>query len=210
MNTRNPILSAVAGFVILLQCASFVFALPVYTYGGDFNLHIPAEPDNTRGWMPDAIINIPDSFPVLDLDVRISLTHTSAFDLQVFLQHTVEMDGKSVKTRICLNMYDFKKGFFKGRDYINTIFDDQAHIPIERARTPFTGRFRPRSPFRLSTFNDHNAFGQWSLQIYDAYYYDTGSLNSFELIITTPEPATAVLLMLGATLMSLYRPRRCP
>ena len=210
MDARSAVQWIVALLVIMEGISPPVFAGTVYTYGGDFNLHIPAEPDDTRGWMPDAIINIPDSFPVLDLDVRISLTHTSAFDLQVFLQHTVEIDGKPVKTRICLNMYDFEKGFFKGRDYINTIFDDQAHIPIERARSPFTGRFRPRSPFRLSTFNDHNAFGQWSLQIYDAYYYDTGSLNYFELTITAPEPATAVLLMLGAALISLYTPRRHP
>jgi hypothetical protein len=45
-------------------------------YGGDFNLRIPADPNNTnttRGWMDDAVIQIPDHFTIADLDVCVTV-----------------------------------------------------------------------------------------------------------------------------------------
>jgi len=58
----------------------------------------------------------------------------------------------------------------------------------------------------LSSFDNEDAYGTWRLQIYDRLEADTGTLNSFELIITTPEPATAILLILGIALLRLQNP----
>lgn len=199
MNTRNltPVIVAVLVFVV--GWPSFIFADTVYIYGkDDFDLPIPANPDDTRGWMTDAVIRVDDHFTIYDIDVAISLKHTHIFDLQLFLQ-------SPFGARLCLNMYDFKREYFRGQDYTQTVFDDEALFPIERGRAPFTGRFRPRAGNLLRVFDGKDAYGLWQLQIYDAYYYDTGILNSCKIMITTPEPATAILLSIGAALMRLRK-----
>ena len=154
------------------------------------------DPDSEygKGWMSDAIIDVPDHFTVCDVDVAITVTHTSAFDLQIFLQSPAGQ-------RICLNMYDPYTGFFEGENYTETIFDDEAPVPIEEGQAPFTGRFRPKAGYSLQLFDGQDTCGQWRLQIYDAYYGDSGTLDSFELIITVPEPATATLMALGLGLL---------
>ena len=178
-----------------------VFANEIYTYSGDFNLQIPAEPNTSKGWMADAVIDVDYHFTILDLDVGITLTHSNVFDLQIFLQSP---EG----TKLCLNMYNPSSEFFQGADYSQTIFDDEAQIPISQAQPPFTGRFRPNASNVLEIFDGQDAYGSWSLQIYDAYHYDTGTLESFELTLTVPEPATVALLTLGTGLAALLRPRR--
>ncbi len=178
-----------------------VFANEVYTYSDDFNLLIPAEPETSKGWMADAVIEIDRHFTILDLDVGITLTHSNVFDLQIFLQ-------SPAGTRLCLNMYNPLSEFFQGEDYTQTVFDDEAQLSIAQAEPPFTGRFRPNSSDSLELFDGQDAYGLWYLQIYDAYYADTGSFESFELTITTPEPATVALLTLGAALAALLRPRQ--
>jgi len=178
-----------------------VFADEVYTYGGDFNLQIPADPDDSQGWMADAVIEIDSHFTISDIDVGVNLTHTNVFDLQISLQGP---DG----TSLCLNMYNPYNEFFQGADYSQTIFDDEAQIPISQAQPPFTGRFRPNNGSLLEIFDGQDAYGPWQLRIYDAYYHDTGTLDSFELTVTTPEPATVVLLVLGTGCVVLLPPRK--
>jgi subtilisin-like proprotein convertase family protein len=174
---------------VALQAASLC-AGSVHIYGGSFDLPIPSNPSETKGWMNDANVVIPDHYIVGDIDVAITITHTSAFDLQLYLQ------GPS-GTKICLNMYNYDKEFFKGENYTQTIFDDEAAVPIKQADAPFTGRFKPMEP--LDIFDGRDAFGQWRLQVYDAYFADRGALNNFELIVTdTPELSTFVILFFGS------------
>jgi len=190
MSTRSAVRGGVAILVIAVGFSFPVLAGPVYIYGGRFELRIPADPDASKGWMTDAIVEIKDSHIITDIDVRISLTHTNVFDLQLFIQ-------SPFSTIVCLNMYNFRE-FFEGPNYTNTIFDDEAEVPIEEAQPPFTGRFRPLEPYELSEFDGENTCGFWRLRIYDAFYWDVGTLGSFELMITNPEPATVMLLSLGA------------
>jgi len=204
MDARSKVQWIVAVLVVVV--VSFpVFAGTVYTYGGAFDLPIPkldsGDPDISKGWMDDAVVEITDHFIVSDLDVRISITHTNVFDLQIFLQ-------SPAGTRICLNMYDFRE-FFEGANYTQTVFDDEAELSIKQAEAPFTGRFRPIEPYKLSEFGGEDLYGPWRLQIYDAWDWDTGTLDSFELVIITPEPATAMFLILGAGLVTLFKPYRC-
>jgi len=173
---------------ITLGAAANISADTVRIYGGDFNIPIP-----DKGWAADAVIDVPEHQIIFDLDVEISITHTNVFDLQIFL-------AGPAQTRVCLNMYNFDD-FFKGENYSQTIFDDEADVPIEQGRAPFTGRFRPVEPFRLSAFDGQDAFGLWRLQIYDAYYADTGTLNNVQITIANPEPATVMLLVIGTGLM---------
>jgi len=204
MDARNAAQHIVAILVIAVGWAFPVFADSTHIYASDFSLPIPApdEPESEygRGRMDDAIIEVGDYHIIHDIDVGINLTHTNVFDLQIFLQ-------SPAGTRRRLNMYNLDE-YFEGANYTNTIFDDEAEVPIEQGEAPFTGRFRPLDPYRLSAFDYENSFGLWRLQIYDVFHADTGTLNSFELMITTPEPATAILLILGAGLITVFKPRR--
>jgi subtilisin-like proprotein convertase family protein len=193
-------LGVAAVLFLVMVFPSIAFSDPVHIYSGDFNLPIP-KPDSkdpyiSKGWMADAVIEVPDHFIISDLDVGINLTHTNVFDLQIFLQ-------SPAGTRICLNMFDFKKEFSVYPNYTDTIFDDEALLSIKEGEAPFTGRFRPLEPYKLSKFDGQDACGSWRLQIYDAFYWDTGTFNHLELTITAPEPATAILLTLGICLTRL-------
>jgi len=177
--------------VLLTVCLS-VSADSVHTYGHSFHLRIPAEPPNpedpnSRGWMADAVIDVPDHLTVLDVDVGINMTHTNVFDLQVFLK-------SPAGTRILLNMYDCEKDFAEHPNYTDTVFDDEAALSIKQGEPPFPGRFKPRSPSHLSCFDGQDACGKWRLQIYDAWWADTGYLNEFELVITALDPASLSVL----------------
>lgn len=173
----------------------------VWFYGGPFDQPIPADPGATRGWMDDAIIEVPDHLLIEDLNVTVSLTHTNVFDLQLFLT-------SPAGTTVFLNGYDPFTDYFEGADYQQTVFDDEAEICIADATAPFNGWFRPRSDGALSAFDGEDAFGCWHLQIYDAYYVNEGRFEAFGLIVTpTPEPATIVLLLAGLGCVGLSRCR---
>jgi len=199
--------SAVQRIVVILlitggACGGTVLAGSVHVYSGDFDLPIPADTDSSQGWMADAVIEIPDHFTIDDLDVSITVTHTCVFDLQIFIQSP---DG----TTLCLNEYSIYE-YFEGENYTQTVFNDEAELPIEQGQPPFTGEFKPRTPNLLEVFDGQDSFGSWRLRIYDVWDADTGTLNHFELIITTPEPTTAVLLLLGIALLRLKRHRGRP
>jgi hypothetical protein len=189
----------IVAIFIVAEISFPVFGGTVYTYGGDVDIPL-LDPIGPGSSLTEVVIEAPDHFIVTDLDVRISITHTNVFDLQIFLQ-------SPAGTRICLNMYDFTE-FFEGENYTQTIFDDEAEISIEEGRPPFTGRFRPKAidPLNLlEIFDRENVYGTWWLQIYDMWPVDTGTLGHFELIIKVPEPATMVLLLLGAGLVALFK-----
>ena len=201
MDAQSGLQRIIVLFFILVDFSTAVFACPTFIYGDNFDLRIPVSPDDSRGWMDDAIIEVNRHITIYDLDVGINVTHTNVFDLQVFVQ-------SPIGTRLCLNMYDFKDEFFKGEGYVQTIFDDEAEVPIEQGTAPFTGRFRPKVGNLLEIFDGEDAYGSWRLQIYDMWYWDTGRLDRVELIITVCEPNALSLLGLGAGLTVLFRRRR--
>lgn len=180
----------------------------VYTYGGSFNLAIPADSAETRGWMQDAVVFVPSHILIVDLDVLVNIRHTAAFDLQICLRSPFG------RTRV-LAVNDPLEGYFKGGDYSGTRFDDEAAISIEDASPPFAGPLRPCE--MLSAFDGRDACGFWSLQIYDARYGDVGCLDSFVLTITgsamkgdvaAPAPAAGALALLGLAVIPSFRRRR--
>ncbi len=197
-DARNTVQRIGAILIIVAgACGGVVYAGHVHTYTGGFNLPIPANPDDTNGWMNDAIIEIPDHLIISDLNIGIDLTHTSVFDLQIFLQSPAQKS-------ICLNIYNYDE-FFVGANYTDTIFDDEAIFSIKEGNAPFAGRFKPVD--KLSKFNGEDAYGSWHLRIYDAWPSDTGTFNHFELMISAPEPVSAILLTIGLGLIRLRRPR---
>ncbi len=197
-------LTAIGAASILLGAAiapRSALAEPVYTYGWPFYLSIPGDSEETRGWMDDAIIHVSDHFTIQDVDVMVDLTHTLVFDLKL------EITSPS-GTTVVLNMYDPFYDYFEGQNYEGTIFDDEADVSISDGDAPFTGRFRPVDLEGLSAFDGEDAYGDWHLSIYDAFVGDTGTLTYFAVALTTPEPATALLLLAGIGLMKRRRSAR--
>jgi len=212
MDARNAVQRIGAILVIVAWvCSGAVYADHVPIYSGDYNLPIPSpdEPESEygRGWMDDAIIEVPCHLVISDLDVGISLMHEGLFDLQIFLQSPA---GTNIDLNLAGNLAfivrdeDGRLHAYGGS--VEWLFDDEAKISIEDATEPFIGAFRPVE--NLFSFDEQDAYGSWRLRIYDASYADTGTLNSFELMIETPEPASAILLTLAAVLLGLFNPRR--
>lgn len=203
MDTRASTKRIAALLALSMAFASAAHADIAMIYTAQFDLRIPAAPATGAAWMTDALIEVPQTFDVIDLDVEITLTHTSIFDLQLFLESP---DG----TRVTLNYYDPADEFIEGEDYTETIFDDQAPTTIESALPPFTGRFKPKPPAQLSIFNGQNPQGQWKLKIYDAWQPNTGTLKEVKLIFNTPEPTTMLLLLAGITLIRSRKHNHAP
>ncbi len=172
-----------------------------YSFGDYFDLRIPANPDASKGWMDDAVIDVPQHLSIGDLDVTISITHTNAFDLRLFLE-------SPSGTTVLLNESDPFGGFYQGANYSSTTFDDEAATPIEEGEPPFAGRFRPLAGQSLTSFDGQDAYGSWKLQVYDAFAGDTGYFDSFTLTVAVPEPATVAFLVLGVGLVGLPLHRR--
>ncbi len=215
MNVRSAVKRIAAILLIAVTTlgprtpAGAAFASPAHIYSRSFDLPIPAPDDPGselgKGWMADAIIEITDHLTIDDLDICISLTHGAFLDLQIILQ-------SPAGTNVILNLAGNLAFIVRGEDNRLTtvggsaqfVFDDEAGLSIEQAAEPFTDSYRPA--WTLSSFDNEDAYGTWRLQIYDRLEADTGTLNSFELIITTPEPATAILLILGIALLRLQNP----
>ncbi len=177
----------------------------IFTYGGGFHRPIPADADATKGMMQDAVVLASDHLLICDVDVVVTIRHTAAFDLQLFL---VGPSGDAVT----LNVSDPLEGYYEGADYLATTFDDEADTAIADAMPPFAGSFRPRES--LAIFDGQDAYGLWRLVVYDAYYMDNGHLESFVLRvaasipddpISVPAPPAGGLAFLGLAMASRLR-----
>jgi subtilisin-like proprotein convertase family protein len=205
--------SVIVGAAALFSAAGPVLADAtnlVYTFGGSFDLRIPADPAATRGWMQNAAIYVPSHILICDLDVLVDIRHTSAVDLQLSLQ------GPSGRA-IMLSVGDLYEQYSQGQDYDSTVFDDEAATQIQDGKAPFAGSFRPLHA--LAAFDGQDACGVWLLKVSDMCYGDTGFLNAFFLRITgsllaetphVPAPAAGGLALLGAALAAACRRFTCP
>lgn len=202
MNTCVRSVAAAAVLLSILSGPAFGAGTSlVYTYGGSFNLRIPADPAETRGWMQDAVVDVPDHILICDLNVSVSIRHTAAFDLQLIL-------WSPFGAAIALSNSDYDEGYYEGEDYLATVFDDEADASIEDGKPPYVGSFRPLHS--LSLFDGQDAYGSWRLRVLDKFAYDEGRLESFALIVTGPAPAGPIavpapaaggLMLLGLALV---------
>ncbi len=210
MRTQIGFLVAAAVILSIMSASALGGGTSVaYIYSRSFSLRIPEDPAATKGWMQDAVVTVPDHVLICDVDVFMSLRHTAAFDLQLFLQGPSE-------TVVVLALNDPFTGYYEGQDYIATTFDDEADVGIAEGSPPFAGSFRPFES--LTAFDGLDACGDWSLRVYDAYYNDIGCFEFFAVIVTAfstefpervPAPSAGGLTLLGLALISrsLARPR---
>ena len=109
---------------------------------------------------------------VVDVNVRLNITHTYDADVNIHLRHP---DGTLVELSTANGS--------SGDNFTNTIFDDEAAISVVGQPAPFNGSFRPEG--LLSVLDGKPAAGTWQLQVADTAGQDTGTLNSWSLDLTT-------------------------
>ncbi len=119
-----------------------------------------------------SVLDIPDDFPISDINLTLDLTHTWDGDLDISL---IGPGGSPV-----VELTSDNGG--SGNNYTNTTFDDEAATPITSGTPPFTGTFRPEGS--LSNFDGLQTAGTWTLQIVDDYEFDIGTLLSWSMEVT--------------------------
>lgn len=162
-------------------------------------------------------LTVSDDLEIADLDFRVdSLSHTYLGDLTVLLRAP---NGYGADLILAPGI--LADGGF-GRNLVNTVIDDAATGDLflaPQGLSPFTGTWRPanNSPAlapqgfppdpvgQLSRLNGTSTRGEWTVRVADVELIDTGTLNSWSLIVTptaftcsaftdTTPPATAVNL----------------
>ena len=119
----------------------------------------------------NSIVKIPVSFSLADLDVQVDITHSYVEDIELSLESP---------SGTLIDLVSRVGG--SGDDFKNTVFDDDADLPIIQGWPPFLGFFRPVNP--LSTFNGENTSGDWILHVFDHLpSVDDGILNSWKLTV---------------------------
>jgi subtilisin-like proprotein convertase family protein len=103
---------------------------------------------------------------LLDLNVELDITHTYDGDLMMYL---ISPGGTEIK--LCIGNGG------GGNNFIGTIFDDEAEIPISLGSAPFTGSYQPDEP--LSIYDDLSITGEWILRIYDNATNNQGTLDNW-------------------------------
>src|SRR5206468_4652090 len=123
---------------------------PTYTSA---DTPVPIPDNSTIG--ATSTINVTDSNTVLDVDVKVNITHSYDADLAIML---IPPSGPPI-------VLSSNRGV-SGDNFTNTVFDDQASTPISAGSAPFTGSFRPEAP--LAAAGGINTQGAWKLKVVDS------------------------------------------
>ncbi len=129
-------------------------------------------------------IDISDDFPIADVNLQLSITHSYVHGLHAFLTGP---DGQRIELFTEVG----------GRDdhFDGTLFDDQAETPITKARPPFRGSHKPEATDKrqpsLSAFNGKSVKGVWQLIVRNTRSDRFGVLHNWALYVKRQEPKPA-------------------
>jgi subtilisin family serine protease/subtilisin-like proprotein convertase family protein len=137
------------------------------TANSTFTTAKPIPPAGTQGTTTDSII-VTDARLILDVNVRINITHTFTSDLQVSL---IAPDNTEI---LLVN----RRGA-DGDNFTATLLDDEALTAISAGTAPFAGSYRPDNA--LAGFDGKSAAGTWTLRIVDTLANNVGTLNSWSI-----------------------------
>lgn len=120
----------------------------------------------------ESVINVPEHTIIGDLDVSVQIDHQALVDVDVTL--TSPQGGTKVI---------FADVAASGAVFVNTVFDDDAALPIQNSVAFDGGRMRPRAQSRLDWFNGEDAAGDWTLRVYDDASGGSGTFRGWSLRI---------------------------
>ncbi len=115
-------------------------------------------------------LTITDVGNIADLNVKINISHMWISDLIVEI---IAPDG--TRTELFSSV-----GRGEG-EFDNTILDDEASVSIKNGSSPYSGAYKPEG--NLSRFYGKSMTGTWKLHVADTADPDTGTLNSWCIII---------------------------
>lgn len=167
-----------------------------YTKSESPGLGIPD--DNAKG--VTSLLTVTDDLEIMDVDFRVdSLIHTYTGDLSVLLKGP---NGFGIDLIAVIG--GLTDGG-PGDNLINMVIDDEAtanFIAASGSSAPFTGSWRPifnqpewtlagfagpETVGELSRFDGSSTAGTWAVQVSDQFAADTGTLNSWSIIVTPRE-----------------------
>lgn len=129
-------------------------------------------------------IEIEEDVLIGDLNVQLSITHTNTSSLDGFL---TSPSGQRVEL--------FGEVGGSGDHFDQTIFDDQADTPINKAQAPFRGTYHTLARVKrqpgLEQFNGQSARGVWQLVIRGTRGDRFGMLHGWSIIIQPREAEQA-------------------
>ena len=174
----------------LLTLALLVLAAPLaaaQTYTSSPGLAIP---DNNPAGVSD-VISVPDTYEASDVNVALDISHTWVGDLVVTVEHPlggvvtlIDRPGKPATFHGCSEVN------------VDAVLDDEGPDgPAEDmcGLTPpaIYGSPMPNEP--LSAFDGLNVAGDWTLTVSDNQGGDTGTLNSWSLLVIADDFAVGPL-----------------
>lgn len=180
---------------VLQAAGTFCHAEPL-VIGNDFTHRIPAEGSGEAG-MDDAVLSVSQHVIITDVNVYLDITHENVIDLKIYLSSPA---GQYIELKDDALMILFWQGDPLPNMY-GTIFDDEAVLTLPEGQPPYTDRFQPAENQYLSVFDGQDAYGDWTLEIFDMASGDIGALDRWELrfeVTDTPEPSSLCYLAILA------------
>lgn len=126
------------------------------------------------------------SHMVLDINVQLRITHGRSEDLDV---HLTAPDGTKVEL--------FTDVGGAGKNFTNTVLDDEASSAITSGSAPFSGTYRPEGS--LAAFDAKNSQGVWSLSVQDDRKGQKGTLNQWSMTVVYEQLSTALRIPTGGS-----------
>jgi subtilisin-like proprotein convertase family protein len=166
--------------ILLIVLSCFAYPLCAEAQSADWGLMATRSKEYKSSDVPRDIpgkgtetstLTIADAGPIVDLNVKLNITHPYDADLDVFL---IAPDG----TRVEL----FTDVGGDSANFEDTILDDEAPESITDGTGPFAGSYRPEG--RLADFKTKDLAGTWTLEVTDDWSISrAGTLNSWSLIV---------------------------
>ena len=127
---------------------------------------------------------VEEDFQIADVNVELAITHSHISHLDAFLTSPA---GDTIEL--------FTAVGGSGDNMSKTVFDDQAKLPISKAKPPFAGTFSPEGLVKrqpgLAKFNGQSVKGTWKLEIRGARNDRFGMLHRWGINVS-PDGELAV------------------
>ncbi len=124
------------------------------------------KPINDFYYAPSTI-TVPHSFNVSDISVMLNAEHPYDGELETYLYSPT------------MGVLLFRNVGGDGDNFTNTVFDDQCATPISSGVAPFSGCYH--SPGALSSLFNQDSSGPWTLDIFDGWWGNQGTLQSWQI-----------------------------